>query len=98
MPAVRGHEPEPCHSITGEVGTGHRAAPAARGTLRSGDTGHRFHVLSAVAGDGILPETGGGRGCEPACAAAPTVPAATGACRVRALGTGPVRYVKALAR
>ncbi|MBG0850456.1 hypothetical protein I2W78_00935 [Streptomyces spinoverrucosus] len=61
-------------------------------------TDHRFHVVNVVAGDGILLETSGGHRYELAYAETLTVPASVGAYRVRALGTGPVRYVKALVR
>ncbi|WP_217553760.1 class I mannose-6-phosphate isomerase [Streptomyces sp. GbtcB6] len=62
------------------------------------DTEHRFHVVNVVAGDGILLETSDGHRRELAYAETLTVPAAVGAYRVRALGAGPVRYVKALVR
>ncbi|MFB6955600.1 class I mannose-6-phosphate isomerase [Streptomyces sp. NPDC056309] len=62
------------------------------------DTDHRFHILNVVEGDGILLETSGGHRYTLAYAETLTVPAAVGAYRVRTLGGGPVRYVKALVR
>ncbi|WP_043671213.1 class I mannose-6-phosphate isomerase [Streptomyces xylophagus] len=62
------------------------------------DTDHRFHIVNVVEGDGILLETSGGHRFELAYAETLTVPASVGAYRVRALGTEPVRYVKALVR
>ncbi|WP_405877049.1 class I mannose-6-phosphate isomerase [Streptomyces sp. NBC_01136] len=62
------------------------------------DTDHRFHVINVVEGDGIQIETSGGHRYVLAYAETLTVPASVGAYRVRALGTGPVRYVKALVR
>ncbi|MFK0019073.1 class I mannose-6-phosphate isomerase [Streptomyces sp. NPDC090798] len=62
------------------------------------DTDHRFHIINVVEGDGILLETSGGHRCELAYAETLTVPASVGAYHVRALGAGPVRYVKALVR
>jgi mannose-6-phosphate isomerase class I len=61
-------------------------------------TGDRFHVLNVVEGDGILLETASGHSYVLAYAETLTIPAAVGAYRVRALGTEPVRYVKALVR
>ncbi|MFF3990949.1 class I mannose-6-phosphate isomerase [Streptomyces sp. NPDC001797] len=75
-----------------------RRVELAPGAVVDDDTDHRFHVVNVVAGDGLLLETDGGRGYELAYAETLTVPAATGAYRVRALGSGPVRYVKALVR
>jgi mannose-6-phosphate isomerase class I len=60
--------------------------------------GHRFHVLNVVEGDGVLLSTQRGHRNVLAYAETLTVPASVGAYRVRALGTGPVRYVKALVR
>ena len=62
------------------------------------DTDDRFHVLNVVEGEGILLETSGGHSYELAYAETLTVPASVGAYRVRALGAGPVRCVKALVR
>ncbi|MFI6468295.1 class I mannose-6-phosphate isomerase [Streptomyces sp. NPDC050528] len=62
------------------------------------DTDHRFHVVNVVEGDGILLETSAGHRFRLAYAETLTVPASVGAYRVRALGAGPVRYVKALVR
>ena len=62
------------------------------------DTDDRFHVLNVVEGEGILLETSGGHSYELAYAETLTVPASVGAYRVRALGAGPVRWVKALVR
>ncbi|MFE7355121.1 class I mannose-6-phosphate isomerase [Streptomyces sp. NPDC057543] len=67
-------------------------------TVADDDTDHRFHILNVVEGDGILLETSGGHRHVLAYAETLTVPAAVGAYRVRALGGGPVRYVKALVR
>jgi mannose-6-phosphate isomerase class I len=61
-------------------------------------TDHRFHVLNVVAGEGLLLETDNGRRCVLAYAETLTVPASVGDYRVRALGTEPVRYVKAFVR
>ncbi|MFF4829802.1 class I mannose-6-phosphate isomerase [Streptomyces sp. NPDC001312] len=61
-------------------------------------TDRRFHVLNVVEGDGIALETNTGHRYELAYAETLTIPASVGAYRVRALGTGPVRYVKALVR
>jgi len=61
-------------------------------------TDHRFHVLNVVAGGGILLETSGGHRYTLAYAETLTVPAAVGDYRVQALGSEPVRYVKALVR
>jgi len=58
--------------------------------------GGRFHVLNVVAGDGVRLETAGGHQYVLAYAETLTVPAAAGAYRVHALGTGQVRYVKAV--
>ncbi|MFL4910392.1 class I mannose-6-phosphate isomerase [Streptomyces sp. MMS24-I2-30] len=62
------------------------------------DTDHRFHVINVVEGDGIRLETSGGHCQVLAYAETLTLPASVGAYRVRALGAGPVRYVKALVR
>ena len=61
-------------------------------------TEDRFHVINVVEGDGILLETERGHSYTLAYAETLTVPASVGAYRVRALGTNPVRYVKALVR
>ena len=61
-------------------------------------TGDRFHVLNVVEGDGIQLETESGQSYVLAYAETLTVPASVGAYRVRTLGTGRVRYVKALVR
>jgi mannose-6-phosphate isomerase class I len=55
-----------------------------------------FHVLNVVEGEGIAVETAGGHRYELAYAETLTVPAAAGDYRVSALGSGAVRYVKAL--
>ncbi|MFB7212595.1 class I mannose-6-phosphate isomerase [Streptomyces sp. NPDC056255] len=75
-----------------------RRIALAPDTVAEDDTDHRFHVLNVVEGDGILLETSGGHRHVLAYAETLTVPAAVGAYRVRALGGGPVRYVKALVR
>ncbi|MGY3062164.1 mannose-6-phosphate isomerase class I [Streptomyces sp. TE3672] len=75
-----------------------RRIALAPGTVADDDTDHRFHVLNVVEGDGILLETSGGHRHVLAYAETLTVPAAVGAYRVRALGGGPARYVKALVR
>ncbi|HEX4222317.1 MAG TPA: class I mannose-6-phosphate isomerase, partial [Pseudonocardiaceae bacterium] len=61
-------------------------------------TGDRFHILNVVEGDGIALETSGGHRHQLSYAETLTVPASAGAYRVRALGTGAVRYVKAFVR
>jgi mannose-6-phosphate isomerase class I len=61
-------------------------------------TGHRFHVLNVVEGDGIVLETASGHHYVLAYAETVTVPASVGAYHVQALGTGAVRYVKAIVR
>ncbi|MFJ7494283.1 class I mannose-6-phosphate isomerase [Streptomyces sp. NPDC097727] len=75
-----------------------RRIALAPDTVADDDTDHRFHILNVVEGDGILLETSGGHRHVLAYAETLTVPAAVGAYRVRALGGGPVRYVKALVR
>ncbi|MFD0291707.1 class I mannose-6-phosphate isomerase [Streptomyces sp. NPDC127061] len=75
-----------------------RRIALAPDTVADDDTDHRFHVLNVVEGDAILLETSGGHRHVLAYAETLTVPAAVGAYRVRALGGGPVRYVKALVR
>jgi mannose-6-phosphate isomerase class I len=57
-----------------------------------------FHVLNVVEGDGVEVVTSSGHRYVLAYAETLTVPASIGAYRVRALGAGPVRYVKALVR
>lgn len=61
-------------------------------------TERRFHVINVVEGDGVLLETASGHRYALAYAETLTVPASVGAYRLRALGTNPVRYVKALVR
>ncbi|MEY9871705.1 mannose-6-phosphate isomerase class I [Streptacidiphilus sp. MAP12-33] len=61
-------------------------------------TDGRFHIVNVVEGAGVLVETSAGHRYELAYAETLTVPACVGDYRVRALGTGPVRYVKALVR
>jgi len=73
-----------------------RRVELAAGAVVDDATDHRFHVLNVVEGDGILLETAGGDRYRLAYAETLTVPAAVGAYQVRACGTGPVRYVKAL--
>jgi len=51
-----------------------------------------------VAGDGVELETASGHYHVLAYAETLTVPASVGAYRVRALGSGPIRYVKAIVR
>nr|WP_168513424.1 class I mannose-6-phosphate isomerase [Streptomyces sp. S1D4-11]QIY99571.1 hypothetical protein HEP87_43830 [Streptomyces sp. S1D4-11] len=75
-----------------------RRLELAPDTVADDDTDHRFHVINVVEGDGILLETSGGHRYVLAYAETLTVPASVGAYRVRALGAGPVRYVKALVR
>ena len=58
-------------------------------------TDHRFHVLNVVEGEGLVVETDNGYAYTLAYAETLTVPASVGGYRVRALGEGPVRYVKA---
>jgi mannose-6-phosphate isomerase class I len=62
------------------------------------ETDDRFHVLNIVAGDGVEVETDGGHVYALAYAETLTIPASVGGYRVRAAGTGPVRYVKAFVR
>ncbi|MBB4688758.1 class I mannose-6-phosphate isomerase [Amycolatopsis jiangsuensis] len=62
------------------------------------DTAGRFHVLNVSAGDGVLLETAGGARHDLVFAETLTVPAATGAYRLRPLGSRPVHVVKALVR
>ncbi|MFG2044556.1 hypothetical protein ACGFI8_41595, partial [Dactylosporangium sp. NPDC048998] len=59
-------------------------------------TSHGFHVLNVVEGDGIVLETENGHRHDLTYAETLTVPAAVGSYRVRGLGAGKVRYVKAL--
>ena len=73
-----------------------RRVELAAGAAVDDATDHRFHVLNVVQGDGILVETAGGHSYLLAYAETLTVPAAVGAYRVRASGTDPVRYVKAV--
>jgi mannose-6-phosphate isomerase class I len=61
-------------------------------------TGGRFHILNVVEGDGVSVEADDGSVYVLAYAETLTVPASVGAYRVRALGAGPVRYVKAFVR
>jgi mannose-6-phosphate isomerase class I len=61
-------------------------------------TDHRFHVLNVVAGEGLLLETDSGHSYVLAYAETLTIPASVGAYHVRAVGTEPVRYVKAFVR
>lgn len=61
-------------------------------------TDDRFHVINVVEGEGVLLQSASGHSYALAYAETLTVPAAVGAYRVRALGNGPVRYVKALVR
>lgn len=61
-------------------------------------TNGRFHVLNVVDGDGALLETENGHRCVLAYAETLTIPGSVGDYRVRALGSNPVRYVKALVR
>jgi mannose-6-phosphate isomerase class I len=60
------------------------------------DTAGRFHILNVAAGEGAVVETHDGRTHTLAFAETLTVPASVGAYRVRALGGGEVRIVKAL--
>ncbi|MFB7224321.1 class I mannose-6-phosphate isomerase [Streptomyces sp. NPDC002596] len=61
-------------------------------------TDNRFHVINVVEGDGVAVETSGGHVLDLAYAETLTIPASVGSYRVRALGEGPVRYVKAFVR
>nr|WP_211244225.1 class I mannose-6-phosphate isomerase [Actinospica robiniae] len=61
-------------------------------------TAGAFHILNVVHGDGVEVETDSGHRYVLAYAETLTMPASVGAYRVRALGHGPVRYVKALVR
>ena len=62
------------------------------------NTEDRFHILNVVEGDGLVVEADNGSGYTLAYAETLTIPAAVGGYRVRALGDGPVRYVKAFVR
>jgi mannose-6-phosphate isomerase class I len=75
-----------------------RRLELAPGAAVKDETDHRFHVLNVVEGDGIVLGTRGGHRYVLAYAETLTVPASVGPYRVRALGTSPVRYVKALVR
>jgi quercetin dioxygenase-like cupin family protein len=57
-----------------------------------------FHVLNVVEGGGLELTTDSGHRYVLAYAETLTIPAGVDAYRVRALGEGPVRYVKALVR
>ncbi|MFF5289349.1 class I mannose-6-phosphate isomerase [Paractinoplanes globisporus] len=73
-----------------------RRIELAAGAVVDDTTDRRFHVLNVVQGDGILVETALGDRYLLAYAETLTMPAAAGAYRVRACGTDPVRFVKAL--
>jgi mannose-6-phosphate isomerase class I len=60
------------------------------------DTTGRFHILNVAAGEGAVIETRDGRTHPLAFAETITIPAAVGPYRIRALGGGEVRIVKAL--
>ncbi|SEM19528.1 class I mannose-6-phosphate isomerase [Streptacidiphilus jiangxiensis] len=70
----------------------------ARDAVVEDTTDGRFHIVNVVAGEGVVVETDSGHRYELAYAETLTVPACVGDYRVRALGSGPVRYVKALVR
>ncbi|MFI7349392.1 class I mannose-6-phosphate isomerase [Streptomyces sp. NPDC049936] len=59
-------------------------------------TAGRFHILNVAAGEGVVIETRDGRSHALAFAETLTVPASVGSYRLRALGRGEVRVVKAL--
>lgn len=61
-------------------------------------TAGRFHVLNVVGGGGVLIEAANGAVHSLVYAETIVVPASVGAYRLRALGTQPVRVVKALVR
>lgn len=75
-----------------------RRLELAPGSTAPDSTDDRFHVLNVVEGDGVALETESGHRRVLAYAETLTVPASVGAYRVRALGSDPVRYVKALVR
>ena len=75
-----------------------RRVELAAGSAADDATDGRFHILNVVEGDGILLETESGGRQELAYAETLTVPASVGGYRVLAIGTRPVRYVKALVR
>ncbi|MER8046713.1 class I mannose-6-phosphate isomerase [Streptomyces sp. NPDC094032] len=65
------------------------------GAVAEDDTADTFHILNVVEGDGVLVETA--HGSHPlARFETLTVPAATGAYRLRAVGDQPVKVVKSL--
>ncbi|MBR7835160.1 hypothetical protein KDL01_17940 [Actinospica durhamensis] len=70
---------------------------APEGSVNQSTDG-RFHVLNVVEGEGLIVEADNGSGYTLAYAETLTIPATVGAYRVRALGEGPVRYVKAFVR
>ncbi|MEV6925317.1 hypothetical protein AB0M46_12560 [Dactylosporangium sp. NPDC051485] len=73
-----------------------RRVELAPDAIAEDTTGHGFHVLNVVEGDGIALETEHGHRYDLAYAETLTVPAAVRSYRVRGLGAGKVRYVKAL--
>jgi quercetin dioxygenase-like cupin family protein len=75
-----------------------RRVELAEGASVADATNDRFHILNVVEGEGVALETSGGHHHELSYAETLTVPASVGAYRVRALGEGPVRYVKAFVR
>ena len=66
------------------------------GAVARDDTAGRFHVLNVVEGEGVVVETEAGDTHPLAHAETLTVPAAVGGYRLRAVGRGPVKVVKAL--
>ncbi|MEU8746428.1 class I mannose-6-phosphate isomerase [Streptomyces parvulus] len=68
----------------------------AEGRDMADDTAGRFHILNVAAGEGVVVETRDGHSHTLAFAETLTVPASVGPYRVRALGPGEVRVVKAL--
>lgn len=66
------------------------------GQVAVDNTEGRFHVLNVVEGDGVMVEPHGSLGHRLAYAETMVVPAAVGAYRLRALGSGQVRVVKSL--
>ena len=66
------------------------------GAVARDDTAGRFHVLNVVEGEGVVVETEAGDTHPLAHAETLTVPAAVGGYRLRAVGGGPVKVVKAL--
>ncbi|WP_086866528.1 class I mannose-6-phosphate isomerase [Streptomyces viridochromogenes] len=85
---VIGELPEMFYAVHRLVLTRNASAPD--------DTAGRFHILNVAAGEGAVIETHDGRTHSLAFAETITIPAAVGPYRLRAVGGGEVRIVKAL--